>query len=340
MMSLTAPQQAAQADMTDTKDPISLTELRKEAQVATKGIEDATRALEARRKQFDESQQKLSDKLAQLQIADQQLAKVRGPLSDMVEYLYQDPTQNDLGQFLLSGDAQGTLRSMSDVSHLVAGRNHVVDDAAKLFSKQQQLAQQAQELRARTLLEEAELDAEIDSLRQRSTKVIKQLTQALTKLGVKVNQGGRGASACDPTRVVQATQYPNGLLPKTILCPLPERGEELRADAAIAFADLNLAYRKRFGVPICVSDSYRSLGEQQRVYYTRPGLAAIPGRSNHGLGLAVDLCGGVEHFRSIQFNWLETNSKRFGFIHPDWSYHSPFEPWHWEYDPQVGSLLP
>lgn len=90
---------------------------------------------------------------------------------------------------------------------------------------------------------------------------------------------------------------------------------------------------------MCVTDSYRSLGEQQAVFYRRPGFAAVPGRSNHGLGLAVDLCGGVDRFRSPQFNWLEANGKRFGWIHPEWAYSSPFEPWHWEYDPKLGSLL-
>src|SRR5262245_65544629 len=103
MTHLTGPQVAR----ADTKYSVSFTELRQEAQVATKGIEDATRALEARRKKFDESQRKLSEKLAELEVADEELAKVRGPLSDLVEFMYQDPTQNDLGQFLLSGDAQG-----------------------------------------------------------------------------------------------------------------------------------------------------------------------------------------------------------------------------------------
>ena len=68
------------------------------------------------------------------------------------------------------------------------------------------------------------------------------------------------------------------------------------------------------------------------------GLAAVPGRSNHGLGLAVDLCGGVERFRSPEFNWMEQNGKKYGWIHPDWAYSSPFEPWHWEYDPKVDAL--
>ncbi|MEZ0073309.1 D-alanyl-D-alanine carboxypeptidase family protein [Planotetraspora sp. GP83] len=321
------------------KDPGSLSELRRQAQQAFKGIEDANKALVARQKQFDASQKQLVAKLTQLQAATQALAKMRKPLSDLVESIYQDPSTTGLGPLFTQSDGTTTLRAMSDVDHLVAGRNTVLGDAIRLQQQQEQFATEAQELRAANLLQEAQLNLQIDSLRKRSSRLVRSLTKALTKLGVNVNQGHRGVGACDPTRVDIAAQYPNGLLPKTSLCPLPQEGEELRADAAIAFADLNLAYQRRFGRPICVSDSYRSLSEQQTVYYQRPGLAAIPGKSNHGLGMAVDLCGGVQAFRSVQFNWLEANSKRFGFIHPDWAYHSPFEPWHWEYDPKIGSLL-
>ncbi len=321
------------------KEPTNLTELRREAQKAFQGIEDANRALKARQKQFDALEKRVAAKLTQLQGADQELAKIRQPLSEIVEYLYQDPAANSMGSFLPAGDGTSTLRAFSDVNHIVAEQNNVVSDASKLLQQREQLAKEAQELRAENLLQEAQLDAEIDALRKRSNTLVKSLTRALVKLGVKVNANNRGTGACDPTRVDLAAQYPNGLLPRAYLCPLPQKGEELRADAAIAFADLNVAYQNRFGAPICVSDSYRSLPEQQAVYYQRPGLAATPGKSNHGLGMAVDLCGGVQIFRSVQFNWLEANSKRFGFIHPDWSYRSPFEPWHWEYDPKVGSLL-
>jgi LAS superfamily LD-carboxypeptidase LdcB len=124
-----------------------------------------------------------------------------------------------------------------------------------------------------------------------------------------------------------------------MLCPLQQKGFSLRADATIAFVSLNEAYRQRFGKPMCVTDAYRSLAEQQSIYYRRPGFAAVPGRSNHGLGLAVDLCGGVERAGSAEFVWMEKNSKRYGWFHPSWAYSSPFEPWHWEYDPKIDKLL-
>ena len=48
--------------------------------------------------------------------------------------------------------------------------------------------------------------------------------------------------------------------------------------------------------PICITDSYRTYASQVRLYGQKPALAAVPGTSNHGWGLAVDLCGGIEHF--------------------------------------------
>lgn len=319
------------------RDPITLNDLRREAQKATADIESATRALVKRQKALDESQRVLAAKLNDLQEANQELAKVRQPLSELVQSLYQAPAATDLSNFF-SGKEQASLRAMSDATHMAEGRQQVFADSGKVFEERERLATEAQELRAANLLQEAQLNAEIDTLRKRSAKLVKNLTVALQKAGVRLNKQSR-TTGCDPTQITVAERYPNGLLPKAFLCPLPGKGHQLRADAAIAFAALNEAYRRRFGKPMCVTSSYRSLGAQQAVYYQRPGLAAIPGKSNHGLGLAVDLCGGVEVFRSPQFNWLEANSKKYGFIHPDWAYSSPFEPWHWEYDPELGSAL-
>ncbi|WP_248966204.1 D-alanyl-D-alanine carboxypeptidase family protein [Sphaerisporangium perillae] len=320
-------------------DPVNLTDLRREAEKSSQALADATKALEQRQATLAKADKELKDKLEQLRTATLELSKVRQPLSDLVQSLYQVPSGGDMAPFFTGEDDASNLQALSDMTYLVSGRDEILADAGRLYQEQQKLAAEAQDLRATKLLVEAQLSVEIDTLRKRSSTVVQSLSRALVKLGVRVNQGGRSGAACDPTKVSSAAQYPNGLLPTSVLCPLQQRGRELRADAAIAFVALNEAYRKRFGKPMCVTDSYRNLAQQQAIFYRRPGFAAVPGRSNHGLGLAVDLCGGVDVFRSVQFNWLEANSKKFGWMHPDWAYHSPFEPWHWEYDPKLGSLL-
>lgn len=335
------PAQAVQQQeqQQQTKDPTSLSELRKEAERSAQELDDATKALEKRRTGIATAEKQLKVKLAALQDAERKLAESRRPVADMVEAFYQQPFGQGMAPFLTGEATSQTLRAMADADQIVKVRQQAVEQTNLLYQQTEKLAGEAQELRAGNLLAEAQMSAEIDTLRKRSDKVVKSLTAALVKLGIKIDKVGRDALGCNPLQVAMANDYPNGLIPRTLLCPLQQRGHQLRADAAIAFVSLNEAYKKQFGKAMCVTDAYRSLAEQQSVYYRRPGFAAVPGRSNHGLGLAVDLCGGVQNFRSAQFNWVEKNGKRFGWIHPDWAYSSPFEPWHWEYDPKADSLL-
>ncbi|WP_226900505.1 D-alanyl-D-alanine carboxypeptidase family protein [Nonomuraea phyllanthi] len=326
--------------MREKPDPGSLTALRKEAEQSAKELEDATKALEKRRSDIAASEKQLKTKLATLQELERRVAVMRAPVAQTAELLYEQPVMADGIVPFLSGQAdRSTLRAMSDVTQIVSVRQKAVEQTSALYTQAEQLAAEAQELRAGNLLAEAQLAAEVDTLRQRSDKIVKSLTAALVKLGIKIDKVGRAALSCNPLRAATAGDYPNGLIPKNMLCPLQQKGFSLRADATIAFVSLNEAYRRHFGKSMCVTDAYRSLAEQQSVYYRRPGFAAVPGRSNHGLGLAVDLCGGVERAGSPQFVWMEKNSKRYGWFHPSWAYSSPFEPWHWEYDPKNDTLL-
>lgn len=128
------------------------------------------------------------------------------------------------------------------------------------------------------------------------------------------------------------TVHANGHIPETLLCPLPQPGERLRADAAAAFIELDGAYRKAFGRPMCVADSYRPYHEQVRLFREMvPGMAADPGTSRHGLGLAVDLCGGVNRSGTPEHEWMLANAPRYGWDNPVWA-RGGYEPWHWEFD--------
>jgi cell wall-associated NlpC family hydrolase len=127
--------------------------------------------------------------------------------------------------------------------------------------------------------------------------------------------------------------YPNGLIPPSAMCPLGPAGHSLRCDAAAAYRAMSAAFAGAFGSPICITDSYRTYSSQVRLYGQKPALAAVPGTSNHGWGLAVDLCGGIERFGTAQYDWMKANSGRFGFLHPDWAEpgNGREEPWHWEF---------
>ena len=128
----------------------------------------------------------------------------------------------------------------------------------------------------------------------------------------------------------------NGFLPASTLCPLSSgRGHQLRTDAAAAYERLQAAYASALGRPLCVTDSYRSYPAQVDVFARKPSLAAVPGTSQHGWGLALDLCGGVQVFGSEAHEWMRANAPAFGWHHPQWARQGGRrpEPWHWEYGP-------
>jgi cell wall-associated NlpC family hydrolase len=127
--------------------------------------------------------------------------------------------------------------------------------------------------------------------------------------------------------------YPNGLIPPSAMCPLGVAGHALRCDAAAAYRAMSAAHAAAFARPLCITDSYRTYASQVRLYGEKPALAAVPGTSNHGWGLAVDLCGGLETFGTPEYAWMVANAGRFGFLHPTWADpgNGREEPWHWEY---------
>ncbi len=144
-----------------------------------------------------------------------------------------------------------------------------------------------------------------------------------------------GAPPPSPERVATPSWggWANGQIPAEALCRLGVHGHALRCDAAASYQQMSTAYAAAFGAPLCITDSYRSLGAQVAAFYAKPALAAVPGTSNHGWALAVDLCGGINVAGTPQWTWMTQNAGRFGFVQPDWAApggEKP-EPWHWEY---------
>ena len=130
--------------------------------------------------------------------------------------------------------------------------------------------------------------------------------------------GGTPTAGCPPRRCA-------GCPATTGTCCAP--------DAAHAFARLDEAYSAHFGERLCVTDSYRSLSGQQALARRKPGLAARPGTSEHGYGLAVDLACGVEGYRTAQHRWLVAHAAGYGWAQPSWARDGGRreEPWHWEF---------
>lgn len=121
--------------------------------------------------------------------------------------------------------------------------------------------------------------------------------------------------------------YGNGRIPTEALEPIGIGGHRLWSPAAEAFR-LMAADAAADGVTIGVTDSYRPYDEQvdlaqRKGLYREGGLAAVPGTSSHGWGMALDV--DVDD-RGLQ--WLRDNGWMYG-----WAETTPREPWHWEYRP-------
>lgn len=142
---------------------------------------------------------------------------------------------------------------------------------------------------------------------------------------------------CDGEPITTAA---NGLIPESDLCLLWDGKSRLRGDAALALTELNDNYRVVFGRDLCITGGYRTLAAQRRLAATKPGLAATPGKSNHGYGLAIDLCSSETGSTTVM-SWLRTNGPVYGWVNPAWAQRGgagPYEPWHWEYEPGTTAM--
>ncbi|KRC37536.1 M15 family metallopeptidase [Oerskovia sp. Root22] len=155
--------------------------------------------------------------------------------------------------------------------------------------------------------------------------------------------------------------YPNGSVPPELLAPLDGQPEaQLRLDAALSWNRARAAVIGRTGITLFVRGWNRTLAEQETFFFeryepqttgtgpyndvrwyknvryvrVRGAAAAIPGTSNHGWGIAVDvddygLIGQFDYPRRTatfpilaEHGWTDTEGR--GSIQ---------EPWHLVYDP-------
>jgi LAS superfamily LD-carboxypeptidase LdcB len=162
-------------------------------------------------------------------------------------------------------------------------------------------------------------EGEARALLERYTTDAPQLTLASTASSPTALQGAREWGG-----------YENGRIPLAALVSIGP-AQRLRGDAAAAWTALQEQATADLGGPIGVTDSYRSYAAQVDVRARKGSLAATPGRSNHGWGLALDLVTGG--WDTPTMRWLEANASRYGWFHPEWAQRDGGNPehWHWEY---------
>lgn len=313
---------------------VNLVELRQQAQAARDELTQATQEYKQSKQQLKGARERLDETRTELRDTERRLDRLQQPVGAIANATYQHSPVGSFQSVFASDNPGATMRAAVDFAKLTRQQQAKVRAMSKLLQRKRGLVDSAQNLAQRAQRRAETLANQKQELQQRSNARTSQLVRAMQDMGVEVSRGERLTIGCHPGRI-DLTGYPNGLIPESALCPLPQEDHHLRADAAVAFGKLNAAYAQRFGEAFCVTDSYRSLDDQQSLYYRKPSLAAVPGTSNHGLGLAIDLCGGVNAFGSPEFVWMKEHGPDFGWIHPEWAAASGArpEPWHWEYRP-------
>jgi hypothetical protein len=145
---------------------------------------------------------------------------------------------------------------------------------------------------------------------------------------------------------------PNGRLNPGLLVAVDDHGNLLEAHAAVAWFAMDAACFAATGKHLKIGNSYRPIETQiawfverysttydplaqhvvwnGRDYYKRAGqnTAAVPGNSNHGLGLAVDTADETTYDPDVSA-WLLEHAAEYG-----WSWEQSIdssEPWHLHY---------
>lgn len=122
--------------------------------------------------------------------------------------------------------------------------------------------------------------------------------------------------------------YGNGKIPAGALEQVGTTGHKLWAPAAESLTRM-IDDAKKDGVQIGITDSYRPYTEQvdlakRKGLYSQGGLAAKPGTSEHGWGMATDL-----DLNSSALSWMRQNGEKYGYVN-----NVARESWHWAYKPQ------
>jgi zinc D-Ala-D-Ala carboxypeptidase len=122
--------------------------------------------------------------------------------------------------------------------------------------------------------------------------------------------------------------YGNGRIPASALEKVGNTRHKLWAPAAESLTKM-MADAEKDGVKIGITDSYRPYAEQvdlarRKGLYSQGGLAAKPGTSEHGWGMATDL-----DLNSKALAWMRQNAEKYGFVN-----NVARENWHWAYKPK------
>jgi len=318
-------------------------------------VAETTRELTRGTKEWEADRAALRRVQGQLRVTQQRLRQQQAVVDRTTDHvdaiarrLYMHPVRATGLDLALTGTPEailGSLRTQAAVEHVAGSDVHRIRQAEQaklaLRRERQQVEQQAAEARRlekRSAAKLAELKDLAAAMSERLAAAESALSGARTRQAARVRAARARAMAAlrsAPACTIRGNAgRPNGMLDPASLCRLWGTSRHvLRYDAANAFNALSKFHQRVKGRPICVTDSYRTYAEQVDVYRRKPALAAVPGTSRHGWGIALDLGCGIQSFGTTAYRWMKTYGPRFGWVHPRWAEPSGSmpEPWHWEF---------
>lgn len=367
LLSVTLLASAPLAAEADTPSPspspaasaMTLPELQAAVTELSKHADELNAALEQATLDYQNAQDALSEARASADKASAESVKASAAAAEAKEemgqfarnsYMNPVPQQAALLSAVNGSTPTDAVKSAEYLDHIGRGTSSALSKAQDLQSKAQAASRRARLLRDAASERASSLSEKLSSLKAQAEAASAELTAQMNQLFLAEVISGISPSgapfdpaamtaACSSTALTPPPSSPawggfsNGLIPLQALCEVTP-GQYLRFDAAAAFRALSAAYQSKFGTPLCISDSYRPYDTQVEVFATKPGLAATPGKSNHGWGLAVDLCGGINSYGTEQYNWMLANANSFGWFNPPWAQEGgagPQEPWHWNF---------
>lgn len=308
------------------QDPVQqAAELARQAADLTRQYKEAKGQLDARRAELATAQADFQAANAVANEARGRQDQFYGQVDKITAASFQGARFNQLAALLVSESPQNFLDQMSALE-LIAADNSQALQELRVVVEQTEAAEStataAAERAATAEQQAAALEADLATrLKELKAKQL-ELTARLDRLAAAERDALSG--------------YANGRIPASALCAAGGDGPLLQCGAARAYEAMDAAFTAVTGRQLCGGGGYRSYEDQVALYAAKPTLAAVPGTSNHGWGLAVDMCspgGGTLSFSSPDYAWMAANGSAYGWVNPPWAQpgEGREEPWHWEY---------
>jgi hypothetical protein len=359
---------AAELELKAAEQAAELSSELAEQQAATRAAAAALETYQVAQRAADEATRQAEDQAARLAEAQARTTEVRARLERYIASLYRTGLgSRELTVYTNLMDArnpQQLFRGLGMVSRIGGNQNDAFVELARAEQAQARASERAaqsaamakaasadaQEARikadevvAAAAARAAETAAELAvteealAIAQEREVLVARATEVARQRSAVPYAAIEGALAPRPVAECKGGElkgFPNGLLPTAALCPLwghqrPAPASGRRRDLRRHEQGLRRGVRRAAVRHRLLPQPAGAGGRARRQADAGRG----PGTSNHGWGVAVDLCGGVERFDTAQHQWMVANSMAFGWFHPGWAQATGSKPeaWHWEF---------